>query len=97
MADPIPRNSRADETAEYRRGAQERRGNRPLFGEGFGGGLRARVENPPNEPRPRAMPENLFARPAQARPNPPPARPAMPPAAGPNPFWLRLEQFVGVL
>jgi hypothetical protein len=98
MADPIPRNSRADETAEYRRGVQERRGNRPLFGEGFGGGMRARVENPPNEPpRPRAVPENPFARPAQARPNPPPARPAPPPAVVPNPFRVRLEQFIEAL
>ena len=96
MADPIPRNSRADETAEYRRAAQERRGNRPLFGEGFGGGLRARVENPPNEP-PRPIRENPFGRPVQARPqahpNPPPARPA-PPAAAPNPLLARLEHAV---
>jgi hypothetical protein len=98
MADPIPRNSRADETAEYRRAAQERRANRPLFGEGFGGGLRARVENPPNEPpRPRAVPENPFARPPQARPNPPPARPAPPPPVAQNPFRVRFEQFVEAL
>lgn len=94
MADPIPRNSRADETAEYRRAAQERRGNRPLFGEGFGGGLRARVENPPNDPR-RPMPENPFARPAQARPQ---ARPHPPPAAAaPNPVVARFEHVIEAL
>lgn len=96
MADPIPRNSRADETAEYRRAAQERRGNRPLFGEGFGGGLRARVDNPPNE-LPRPARENQFGRPVQARPqarpNPPPAGPA-PPAAPPNPLLARFDHFI---
>lgn len=96
MADPIPRNSRADETAEYRRAVQDRRGNRPLFGEGFGGGLRARIENPPNEP-PRAVRQNPFAQPAQARPQarpiPPPARPA-PPNAAPNPLLARFESLI---
>ena len=97
MADPIPRNSRADETAEYRRGVQERRGNRPLFGEGFGGGLRARVENPPNEP-PRAARQNPFGQPAQAhpqpRPNPHAARPVPPPAVAPNPLRVWRERVI---
>ena len=99
MADPIPRNSRADETAEYRRAVQDRRGNRPLFGEGFGGGLRARVDNPQNEP-PRAVRQNPFAQPVQARPqaqprpNPPAARAAPAPAIAPNRFRMGLEQFI---
>ncbi len=88
MADPIPRNSRADETAEFRRAEQERRGNRPLFGEGVGGGLRARLENAQQQQqaqvRGNANP-NPFARAAQAQPQPRP-NPAPPqPPPRPNP------------
>lgn len=78
MADPIPRNSRADETAEYRRAQQERRPNRPLFGEGLGGGLRARIDHAPNpqqQQRPRVNQNPFAERPAQPRPNPAPPAP----------------------
>lgn len=76
MADPIPRNSRADLNADARRVEQERRGNRPLFGEGIGGGLRARVDNAQQA----RVNQNPFAqRPAQAQPNAAPQPPPRPP------------------
>jgi hypothetical protein len=79
MADPIPRNSRADQNANVPRVEPERRGNRPLFGEGIGGGLRARIENA-QQPR---QNQNPFAqRPAQAQPQ---ARPVPVPPPRPNP------------
>lgn len=107
MADPIPRNSRADENAEYRRVEQIRRGNnRPLFGQQFGGGLRARDDQPaqplPRAPHhqqqgraapPPAAPRNFGA--AVRAPNPPPRPGAVRvPQAEPLPWFGRMGRAI---
>ncbi|MBK8137583.1 MAG: hypothetical protein IPK52_17510 [Chloroflexi bacterium] len=99
MADPIPRNSRADETAEFRRAEQERRGNRPLFGQGMAGGLRARIENaqaqpaarPANAPQAQPRPDP-FARAAQPQQAPAAVRPQPRPQAQPRSVFALIRE-----